>query len=242
MKLKALLVVYLIVTAAGCIGEKIDATKSPVELKAVVSQEELNQSIGALYPLLLEVRRTYHLTWNNTSVEVSERIPLLFVKMRNGSWLIGAQEIDANTFLLHPGTNGRGRLYSCHCRDGKVIDFKAFANIHAFHNLRLFHVNYEVRRLTQDEYTFATIGYSVEKLTIFGKTYTIVLGESSGKWGSNTLAIEPLGNHTYRVHIRGEKENGVRATLSIIPILLTGGRENVTLTTIPLDISAVKKL
>ena len=242
MKVRALLVMFLIVTAAGCIGEKMDATKSPVELKAVVSQEELNQSIEAIYPLLLEVHRTYYLTWNNTSVEVSERIPLLFVKMKNDSWLIGAQEIGGNAFLLHPGTNGHGRLYSCHCRDGRVIDFKAFANIHAFHNLRPFHVTYEVRRLAQNEYTFATIGYSAEKLRIFGKTYTIVLGDSNGKWSSNGITIEPLGNHTYRVLIREEKENGVRVTLSIIPIVLSGGRENVTLATIPLDVNAVKKL
>ncbi len=241
MKLKALLIMFLIVTAVGCIGEKIDTTKPPVEFKAVVAQGELNQSIGSVYPILLEVHRTYFLTWNNTSIDISERVPLLFVKMKNDSWLIGAQEIDGNVFLLHPETDGEGRLYSCHCPEGKIIDFKVLANIHAFHTIRSFHVNYEVKRLGSNEYILITTGYSAEKLRIFGKTYTMILGELNGKWGSNDLTIEPLGNHTYRVRIMEKQKSGVKVTLSVIPIVLTGGKENVTLTTIPLDISAVEK-
>jgi len=235
MKLRALLLVFLVVTSVGCIKAKIDETKPPVEFRAVISQDSLNQSIKAVYYLLLQVHSTYLLTWNNTSVEISEKVPLVFVKMKNHSWLIGANELSDNVFLLKPGSIG-SRVYSCHCADGKIIDFKVSSNPYSFHRRRDFYVNYKVKRVGPNEYTFTTIGYSVEHVRIFGEVYTMKLGEVRGTWSSNDVKIEPLGNYTYRVRVQGKDENGIRVTLSIIPIILTGGKENVTLTTIPIDI------
>ena len=241
MKLKAIPIIVLIMFSLGCINKEVNTQKPAVELKPVVDQASFNQSIEGVEYFLLEIHREYILSWKNEGITISERVPILFVKMKNGSWLIGAQELEGNVFLLQPGTDGYGRLYSCHCIDGKIIDFKASANVYAFHNMSSFQVNYDVRKLGSGEYTFETIEYSVTHVRIFGKTYTMKLGEIEGTWNSNEVTIEPLGNYTYRIQIHGEDENGVKTTLSIIPILLTGGKENATLATIPIDVGVVKK-
>ncbi|WP_457750588.1 hypothetical protein [Thermococcus sp.] len=240
MKLKAIPIIVLIMFSLGCIDKEVNTQKPAIELKPVVDQASFNQSIESVEYFLLEIQREYILPWKNESVTVSERVPILFLKMKNGSWLIGAQELEGNVFLLQPGTDGYGRLYSCHCIDGKIIDFKVTANIYSFHNMTSFQVNYEVKNIGSGEYTFETIGYSIDRVKIFGKTYTMKLGEIEGTWRSNEIMIEPLGNYTYRVQVQGENDNRVKTTLSIIPILLTGGKENVTLTTIPLDVEVVK--
>ena len=241
MKLKAIPIIILIVISLGCIDKEVNTQKPAVEFKPVVDQANFNKSVDGVEYFILEIHREYLLPWKNESVTVSEKIPIIFVKMKNGSWLIGAQELEDNVFLLQPGTDEYGRVYSCHCIDGKITDFKVSVNLYAFHNMTSFQVNYEVKKLGPKEYTFSTIGYSINHVRIFGKTYTMRLGEVKGTWSSNEVTIEPLGNYTYRVQIHGEDENGVRVTLSIIPILLTGGKENVTLATIPLDVGVVKK-
>ncbi|MCD6372180.1 MAG: hypothetical protein J7L37_01310 [Thermococcus sp.] len=241
MKLKAVLIIALLVLSLGCLRGGVNTKKPAVEFKAVANQESLNQSVEVIEYFLLEIQREYILPWENSSVTISEKLPIVFVKMKNGSHITGAQELDGNVFLLNPWTEGEGRPYSCHCTDGKRIDFKVFVNVYAFRNVTTFNVNYEVRKLGSGEYQFTTIGYSVERVKIFGETYTLKLGESEGTWSSNNVIIEPLGNYTYRVRIRRGEEHGVKITLSTIPIILTGEKRNVTITTLPLDVDVVKE-
>lgn len=235
-KTLAVLTVIIVVLAAGCTGREINTAKKPVEFKAVTSQGKLNESIAGVHPVLLEIHMNYLLTWNNTSVEESMRVPLVFVRMKNNSWLIGADELSDSVFLLHPGTGGYGKLYSCHCPDGRIIDFRVLANPESFHTVWTFNVDYEVKRQGMDEYTFITTGISSKRVEIFGKTYEMELGEFRGTWATSDLTMKALGNHTYVVRVLGRENSGVQVTLSVIPIVLRGGKENVTLTTIPLDV------
>lgn len=241
MKLRVFALILLIVLSAGCIHGSNGGSKDlkPLRFEVVAGDSaSFNSSVLEAYRLFLEVHRYYLANGWNHSVDLTKEIPIVLVKMKNGS-RITAFNLSDNVFVLVP--TDENRIYTCHCADGSVVGFRVKVTKKNPVVIRDYYINYDVKKLDEGEYNFSIIGFTVTKVTFDGRNYTIRIYPRPVNIQTPNVIISSTNGIDFLVKLTGESQSNVETEFGFIPLVISDGTRNATLTTLPLDLGFLEK-
>ncbi len=241
MKLRVFALILLIVLSAGCIHDSSGGSKElkPLSFEVVAGNStSFNSSVLEAYRLFLEVHRNYLSNRGNHSIDLTKELPVVLVRMKNGS-RITAFNLSDNVFVLAP--TDENRIYTCHCADGSVVGFRVKVTKKNPAVIRDYYVNYDVRKLGDKEYNFSIIEFTVTKVTFDGRNYTIRIYPRPVNIQTPNVIINSTDGIDFLVRVRGEPQSDVEAEFGFIPLVISDGTRNATITTLPLDFGFLEK-